>query len=516
MRHYFTSADTTPSRSSNSFFAPLTKLLTPTVRLLLGLLPLAYFPLYYELGRNPIQLWDESRQAMNAAEMLNSNNWLVTQFGGQPDLWNTKPPLLIWLQALSMRLFGFSELAVRLPTALATGGTVLLLYFFAARDLRRPLVGFLAGLVLVTSLGYTRLHVARTGDYDALLTFFHTLLWVSIFRYLATGRSREASLLALGLSGAILTKGVAGILSLPALLLYVLYRRRLGWLLSQRSFYIAAGSVLLIVGGYYGLREWSVPGYWAAVQQNELGGRFNVIVEGHQHSWDYYITTMQNGYFAPWYWALIPTLVLAWRQPRRSLRHAVVLLALFSVMWLVVISSAQTKLEWYDAPVYPALSLLVGLGLWWLGRPLVQAYFATPQNQYLAAIGLILLVFYAPYQQVIEKIHSERHSEYGLGPTARLGSYLRRLHRDQPLADTLQILYPGGYDARLIYYRLTYPQRFQTHLNLVSPDEQRLLRPGQLAVVCDPNDAQRLDSLYQYELLHSAENCRTLLLLRPR
>lgn len=517
MRQYFTSL-LGASRSSPTFFSsPLASLFAPTAGLLLVLLLLAYFPLYYELGQNSIQLWDESRQAVNAAEMLRSGNWLVTQFEGQADLWNTKPPLLIWLQVLSMRLFGFSELAVRLPTALATGGTVLLLYFFAACSLRRPLVGFLTGLVLVTSLGYIRLHVARTGDYDALLTFFHTLLWTTLFRYLDSGRPREAGFLALGLAGAILTKGVAGALSLPALLLYVLYRRRIGWILQQRSFYLAAVSVLVLVGSYYGLREWLAPGYWTAVQQNELGGRFNATLSGHQHSWDYYITMMRAGNFAPWYWVLLPTLVLTWRQNDQSLRHVVVLLSLFSTQWLTIISSAQTKLEWYDAPVYPALSLLVGLGLWWLGRPLIQAYFAIRTSRYIAVAGLVTLIFYTPYQRVIEIIHDERHSDYGLGPTARIGSYLRRLHHDQPLtADSLQVLYPGGYDARLSYYQLTYPKRFRTHLVIISPGAQPTLRPHQLVVVCDPTDAQRLDSLYQTALMHSAENCRTLLILRSR
>jgi 4-amino-4-deoxy-L-arabinose transferase-like glycosyltransferase len=46
----------------------------------------------------------------------------------QPDLGNTKPPLLNWLQALSMAVFGLSELAVRLPSLLVVPGTVGLLY----------------------------------------------------------------------------------------------------------------------------------------------------------------------------------------------------------------------------------------------------------------------------------------------------------------------------------------------------------------------------------------------------
>ena len=51
----------------------------------------------------PLQLWDESRNANNALELALSarglSGWRAPTFGGAPDHWNTKPPLLIWLMA---------------------------------------------------------------------------------------------------------------------------------------------------------------------------------------------------------------------------------------------------------------------------------------------------------------------------------------------------------------------------------------------------------------------------------
>ena len=73
---------------------------------------LIYSPIFGHLSRLPIRIWDESRLAINAYEMYRDGGCLVTTFEGKPDHWNTKPPLLIWLQVLAMKAHGVGELAV--------------------------------------------------------------------------------------------------------------------------------------------------------------------------------------------------------------------------------------------------------------------------------------------------------------------------------------------------------------------------------------------------------------------
>lgn len=67
----------------------------------------------------PIILWDESRLAVNALEMHQRGWSLLTTYGFDPDLENTKPPLMIWLMNASVAIFGRSELALRLPSMAA-------------------------------------------------------------------------------------------------------------------------------------------------------------------------------------------------------------------------------------------------------------------------------------------------------------------------------------------------------------------------------------------------------------
>jgi 4-amino-4-deoxy-L-arabinose transferase-like glycosyltransferase len=478
---------------------------------------LAAFPLYYELGRNPVQLWDESRVAVNAVEMAQNGHWLVPHFDGMPDHWNTKPPLLIWLEALSFRAFGYSTWALRLPTLLASLGTVLLLFKFAQRVLQRPLAGLLGVIVLVTCSGYVRLHVARTGDYDTLLTFWQVLLWTSFFQYLETGTRHHLLWLSFALVAATLTKGPAGLLGLPGLLAYAIGRGRLWWLVRQPGVYVAAGSWLLVISSYFLLRERLDPGYWQAVQANDLGGRYLTVIEGHGSDWNYYLDNIQYHFFIQWLWALVPALVICWLQPPGLVRRAAGLLTVFVIGWLVVISSSKSKLEWYDAPIYPALALLVGLGLSILYQDLVRLYLprSSQRGVWVMKLFLFISIFYTGYYTIVHQLIDERHSDYGAGADGHLGRYITELMHVRPELDNVTLLTNSeGYRAVLKYYRLIFeevPGRKLT--TLVAKDSRAALTPGQVVVLCDPAYRASLDSAFQVVELHQDYPCKTLLLL---
>ena len=118
-----------------------------------------YFPLFLHLTSLSVRVFDESRLALNAYEMLKTGNIVVTYYEGLPDMWNTKPPLMIWILAISIKIFGLNELALRLPAALAALATCFLLLWFARKVFQKFWLGCIAAIVLVTSNGYIQEHV---------------------------------------------------------------------------------------------------------------------------------------------------------------------------------------------------------------------------------------------------------------------------------------------------------------------------------------------------------------------
>jgi len=75
--------------------------------------------------------WDEINFAECAREMIVSNNYSRVQLNFQP-FWE-KPPLFIWLQVASMKIFGVNEFAARFPNAVCGILTLNLIYYFGRK-----------------------------------------------------------------------------------------------------------------------------------------------------------------------------------------------------------------------------------------------------------------------------------------------------------------------------------------------------------------------------------------------
>ncbi|CAN5209668.1 glycosyltransferase family 39 protein [soil metagenome] len=82
-------------------------------------------------GWRPLTMPDEGRYVGVAWEMLRSGNWTVPTLDGLPFF--HKPPLLYWLTAASMAVFGPNEWAARLGPVLAASASAWGLFLFVRR-----------------------------------------------------------------------------------------------------------------------------------------------------------------------------------------------------------------------------------------------------------------------------------------------------------------------------------------------------------------------------------------------
>jgi len=132
---------------------------------------LQFFLIWLCLGLVPLflrPLWepDEARYAEIPREMLALGDWLTPRLNFV--LYFEKPPLQYWLSALSMKVFGHSAIAARLPLALATLVSMAAAYLLARRlGARRPM--WAAFMVATTILGFIS---AQILTLDALFSAF--------------------------------------------------------------------------------------------------------------------------------------------------------------------------------------------------------------------------------------------------------------------------------------------------------------------------------------------------------
>jgi len=92
--------------------------------------------------------WDEINFAEAAREMLITGNYLQVQIDFKP-FWE-KPPLFMWMQVLSMKVFGVNEYAARFPNAIC-GIITLPLLFSIGSSLKDKQFGLLWPLMFIGS-----------------------------------------------------------------------------------------------------------------------------------------------------------------------------------------------------------------------------------------------------------------------------------------------------------------------------------------------------------------------------
>ncbi len=389
--------------------------------------------LFRQLSVLSLRMWDESRLAVSALEMLQNHDWLVVHFGGRPEMWSVKPPLMIWCIAASMQLFGYSEFGLRLPAVLATLATLSLVFWFCRRWFGQWQVALVAGAVLITSNGLVGEHVGRFGEYDALLVFWMSVVALACFAWSQSGRPFWIWLAAVALVLGILTKSVAALMGLPALFLFVLLRRQLGRLFTNPHFYAAAFAVVGLAASYYLLREQAGPGYLQAVWTNELGGRYLSAQDGATQPLGFYFKQLLLVKYVPWVYVLPLCLLCAWCSVRPLHRQFGLFGFLYISTFLVLITVAKTKHDWYDAPIYPVAAIAVAIGLVEIFEAILSHLRQASPDSYrlrqwlvisLAVVSLLMV-----YRRTLYETTPRPDKD---PPQLRYGYYFKELARTRP------------------------------------------------------------------------------------
>ena len=177
-------------------------------RLIILLVVFSAYIFLIGLGKMPLTDPDEVFYAETAKEMLARQEFLTPYIFGEPQF--EKPPLYYWLTIVSFKAFGVNEFAARFPSAIF-GILGIIGVYFLGRVLVNKRTGFLAGIILATSVGYVI--IARACVTDMLLA----VLILYVFLFFILGMKTESaktkwyllSSVCVGL--AILTKGPIGI-----------------------------------------------------------------------------------------------------------------------------------------------------------------------------------------------------------------------------------------------------------------------------------------------------------------
>lgn len=310
-----------------------------------------------------------------AKNILETGDWLTLHFPANyhPDLVVDKPPLTFWVMAISTRLGGQNNAALRIGSLLFAILLVLAVYAIARRDLRED-EALMAALLVATFLQifYSS---ALVPQHDMLMTLFITLAVQAYLRYRQGGAGWWMALTGLWTGLAVLTKGV---LLLPLVAGIAVVDALIGWWSGERPMlrfrHLVAGALVfaLVAAPWYIVEVMRVGSPFVRVMLIDEGsiGRLRhsflgpglVPTRGFLALLVAYVPLLLIG-MLPWT-GLLPGAV---REGWRSLRlgpPAVRLCAVWFALYFLALSVSQgDRIARYLLPCYPPLAVLAGRSL---------------------------------------------------------------------------------------------------------------------------------------------------------
>ena len=306
------------------------------------------------LGVQSLANWDEAIYGVMTREFL-AHPGLTLRYGDR--LWFEKPPLAFWLMAASSSVFGLTEFALRLPSAVF-GIAAVVLQYLGGRRLGGRTAGLLAAVLLLgvpQFVAYSRLAMT-----DVPLT---TLGMLSVVLLLCAEKRPSLMILAGAAFGlAILTKSVAAFLFLPGLLSVVVAQHGVRFL-GSREMGLATMVALAIALPWH---IWSTVTYGRSFLDQYFGlhvvDRFLKPLEGHEGSSFYYLETYfhNTGFLGLVHAAGIALAVGLAIVKRDRLFAAASILPLAA---FTIVSLQGTKMGAYLTPVCPGAALAAALGI---------------------------------------------------------------------------------------------------------------------------------------------------------
>ncbi len=304
------------------------------------------------LGNRPLANWDEAIYAQISKEILQSGDWFTLHWESQ--LWFEKPPLYIWITAILFHLFGVSEFWARAASALSGAGLLAFTYLIG-KFISSEWVGLLAALILLTSFQFAQ--SSRLATTDMMMLMF---IYSAIYFYLRLrdGNQRWWYLISISCALAFMVKGFASFVAPAAIALALPLDKRFTATIRSRHFWLSCLFALALIA------PWHIGMY--LLHGNDFIDeyvRYHVItrtltpIEGHTEDyWFYFRQVIEK--FKPW-WILTPLAIAFHARENIKGRSSSWILLVVGILVFGVYTVAQTKLPWYIAPLYPALTILI-------------------------------------------------------------------------------------------------------------------------------------------------------------
>ncbi len=302
---------------------------------------------------------DEPRYAQVAREMLARHDWITPTLGGKP--WLEKPPLYYWQAMLAYSIFGVSDWAARLPSAVDATLMVVATYLFLKRF--RP--GFQLDGALMAASAAGVVAFARAASTDMPLAATFTIAMLAWYAWYESESRPYLALFYCFMALGMLAKGpVAPFLAGTVIAIFAGSRR--DYRLIGRMLW-GPGILLFcaVALPWHAAVQIKNPEFFRVfILQHNLA-RFGTNLYHHPEPFWYFVPVTLLG-LIPWTVFVAASFLEAvrrWWTDRRQVLRSENALNVFLLIWLFVpvlfFSLSKSKLPGYIVPALPAGTMLL-------------------------------------------------------------------------------------------------------------------------------------------------------------
>lgn len=305
---------------------------------------------------------DEPRYAQVAREMWARHDWITPVLGGMP--WLEKPPLYYWQAMVAYTLFGVSDWAARIPSAVDATLMVVAVFLF----LRKFRPGFQLDGALIIASSAAVIGFGRAASTDMPLASMFTIAMLDWYAWKETSNKLWLAGFYAFVGLGVLAKGpIAVFLAIVVIAVFAACKR--DWRLVSRTLWLPGILLFCAVTlPWYVLVQLRNPEFFRIfILQHNLE-RFGSNLYHHAEPFWFYLPIALLG-LLPWTVLIVDVIARKFRdlwKERREIPQPDAF-SLFLLIWLVVpilfFSISQSKLPGYILPALPAGSLLLAESL---------------------------------------------------------------------------------------------------------------------------------------------------------
>ncbi len=361
--------------------------------------------------------WDEMYHALVAKNLIKhpllptlyDNPVLPYDFKAwvQNHVWLHKQPLPLWTMALSMKMFGVNEIALRLPSILLSTAGIFFTYYIGKYFFDRK-IGFLAAFFFSINGLIIEMMAGRVAS-DHPDTFFLFFVEAAIFFSILFIEKKNMifNLLAgIFIGAAILSKWLPALIVLPiwGILAYSSGKFSLKYIAMQFVVLTTVCAAVFLPWQIYIFNAFPLEAKW----ESDFNFRhINEVIEGQVGPWHYYLDKIRISFNELIY---LPLLWYIWKVYKNIHVWKSLALLIWILIPLIFFSFVATKMQGYILFTAPALFIITA--------DFYDALVSYRKNQkHKWFITLVLLILIAlPVRYSIERIkpfeNTDRHPQW--------------------------------------------------------------------------------------------------------